>query len=84
MTRACQSEADFGVVLSALGQIDERTLLRIERMVEDHARFLQQSLAHATEQLHDAPPDPALAAQTLHKNFDDLREQWNQVASLQP
>ena len=84
MTRACQSEADFGVVLSALAQIDERTLLRIERMVEDHARFLQQSLAHATEQLHDAPPDPALAAQTLHKNFDDLREQWNQAASLQP
>ncbi len=82
--KACQPVAEFGVVLSALAQIDEKTLFRLERMVEDYGRFLQQSLAHATEELRDAPPDPALAAQSLHKNFDELRELWNQAASIQP
>jgi hypothetical protein len=74
--RASQPGVGFGVKLSALAQIDDRTFSRVESVVADYKRFFDDTLAEVTERLGDHPPDPDTTAAELDAEFEELKSLW--------
>lgn len=74
--KACQSGVEFGVMLSALAQVDDRTFSRVEGVVTDYQRFFKDTLAEVTGRLGDHPPDPDTTAAELDADFNELKTLW--------
>jgi len=75
-TRACQHDAAFGVMLSALAKLDDGTMDRTEKLITSYSRFLKETGAEVTERLRDAPPSLEDEAARVATVLGDLGNAW--------
>jgi hypothetical protein len=77
--RVCAPDSGFGVKLSALAQIDARTMSKVDEVISDFERFLTASLAEVEERLKDAPPGLDETAAALKGKFEELDQLWTTI-----
>ncbi len=77
--RACQSDAAFGVVLSALAQLDDRTVSRSSELIEAYSKFLKETGDEVRERLRDAPPSIEEEADKIAVCLDALSDTWTHI-----
>lgn len=78
-TKATKEGLGLGILLSALAQVDDRTVQTSTALITDYARFLKETNAAVAEELRDVPQDLEAAAGKIATNLDALADEWTAI-----